>query len=207
VTRVARILDAADALDAAASALRAGLVVVVPTDTVYGVAADPFRPGACDRLFAAKGRPHHVQLPVLVDGPDQAAALAEVGAGARALMARFWPGALTIVLPRRPEVAVDLGDDRSTVGVRCPDHAVPRRLCAEVGPLATTSANRHGGATPATAREVAELLGRAVDVVIDGGPCTGSPSTVVDCTGPELRLLRAGALPLEAVRAELRSCR
>jgi len=202
-----RVLDADEpgALGAAVSALRAGLVVVVPTDTVYGIAADPFRPGANDRLFAAKDRPRHVQLPVLVAGPEQAGELAEVGEGARALMARFWPGALTIVLLRRPGAVVDLGGDDATVGVRCPDHAVPRRLCAEVGPLAATSANRHGGATPATAREVAELLGDTVDVVLDGGPCRGAPSTVVDCTTPEVRLLREGGLPLDAVVAELRS--
>src|SRR4029077_1726034 len=120
--------------------------------TVYGIAADPFRAGASDRLFGAKGRPRAVQLPVLVDGPGQADQLADAGDRGRALMARFWPGALTIVLPRRPGLDLDLGGEASTVGVRCPDHAVARRLCAMVGPLATTSANRHGGDTPATAR-------------------------------------------------------
>jgi L-threonylcarbamoyladenylate synthase len=201
------LLDAAapGALEVAAEALRAGLAVVVPTDTVYGISVDPFRPGASERLFAAKGRPRHVQLPVLVAGAEQADELAEVGDGARALMARFWPGALTIVLTRRAGPALDLGDDGSTVGVRCPDHEVARRLCAEVGPLATTSANRHGGATPATATEVADLLGDAVALVLDAGPCRGAPSTVVDCTSRDVRLLRAGGLPMESVVAELRS--
>ena len=118
-------------------------------------------------------------------------------------MARFWPGALTIVLPARPGLGADLGDDDATIGVRCPDHPVALALCRAVGPLATTSANVHGQPTLTTAAEVAEVFADALPVVLDGGTCTGSPSTVVDCTGFEPRLLREGRVPWSAVLAAL----
>jgi tRNA threonylcarbamoyl adenosine modification protein (Sua5/YciO/YrdC/YwlC family) len=183
-------------LDAAVDALRRGLVVAIPTDTVYGIAVDPFVAGATDRLFEAKHRPKDVRLPVLVDDVAQAERLALVGDRARALMSRFWPGGLTIIVPRRSEVDIVLGNGAGapTVGVRCPDHRVPRTLCAEVGPLATTSANLHGEATPPTADEVQELFGDAVAVVVDGGRCAGEPSTVVDCTGAMPKLVREGTV-------------
>ncbi|MFP5318551.1 MAG: L-threonylcarbamoyladenylate synthase [Acidimicrobiia bacterium] len=192
------------ALVAAAEALRAGLVVGIPTDTVYGLAVDPTVPGATDRLFEAKRRPRAVDLPVLVATPEQALLLATaVPVAATRLMDRFWPGPVTIVLPRAPEFTGDLGEDEATVGVRCPDHPVPRALCAEVGPLATTSANRHGEPTHETAAAVEDDLGDAVAVVLDGGRCTGSPSTVVDCTGVEPRLLREGRVPWPQVLATI----
>jgi tRNA threonylcarbamoyl adenosine modification protein (Sua5/YciO/YrdC/YwlC family) len=183
-------------LDAAVDALRRGLVVAIPTDTVYGIAVDPFVAGATDRLFEAKHRPKDVRLPVLVDDVAQAERLALVDDRARALMARFWPGGLTIIVARRSEVDIVLGNGAGapTVGVRCPDHPVPRTLCAEVGPLATTSANLHGEATPPTADEVQELFGDAVAVVVDGGRCEGEPSTVVDCTGTMPKLVREGTV-------------
>jgi len=170
--------------------------VAIPTDTVYGVAVDPFLPGSTRRLFEAKHRPTDVRLPVLVDDVGQAERLAEVDDRARALMTRFWPGGLTIILPRRSGVDIALGNGAGapTVGVRCPDHAVPRALCADVGPLATTSANLHGEATPATADEVRALFGDAVAVVVDGGRCEGEPSTVVDSTGDRPALVREGAV-------------
>lgn len=202
MTAVLRLGDppSAEALAAAVDALRAGRLIVVPTDTVYGVAADPFAPGATDRIFEAKQRPRDVDLPVLVAHVDQALSLSTaVPDVARDLMARWWPGPLTVVLPRRPGLAADLGDDDATVGVRCPGHPVPRALCLRHGPLATTSANLHGRPTPSTAAEVAEIFADRVDVVLDGGPCAGSPSTVVDCTGAEPKLLREGRLPWDAL--------
>ncbi|HVF14510.1 MAG TPA: L-threonylcarbamoyladenylate synthase [Acidimicrobiales bacterium] len=187
---------APDALERAVDVLTRGLPIALPTDTVYGLAADPFRPGATDRLFELKRRPRNVNLPVLVSDTDQALSLATaVPATATALMARFWPGALTVVLPARAGLAADLGDDDATIGVRCPAHPVPLALCAAVGPLATTSANRHGEDTITTAEEVAAAFGDALVVVLDGGTCTGSPSTVVDCTGLEPKLLREGRVP------------
>jgi tRNA threonylcarbamoyl adenosine modification protein (Sua5/YciO/YrdC/YwlC family) len=195
----------AEALRRAIEALAQGRPIAIPTDTVYGLAADPFLPGAADRLFDAKRRPRDVSLPVLVSSTEQALALATaVPPTAAALMARFWPGALTVVLPARPGLAADLGDDDATVGVRCPAHPVPLALCAVVGPLATTSANRHGEPTLTTAAEVLAAFGDEVPVVLDGGTCAGSPSTVVDCTGIEPRLLRQGRLPWSDLVAALR---
>jgi len=185
-----------DALQRAIEVLAEGRPIGLPTDTVYGLAADPFRPGAADRIFAAKRRPRGIGLPVLVSGTEQALALTgEVPVTASTLMARFWPGALTIVLPVRAGLAADFGGDDGTIGVRCPAHPVPLALCAAVGPLAATSANRHGEPTLTTAAEVIATFGDALGVVLDGGVCTGSPSTVVDCTGVEPKLLRQGRLP------------
>jgi L-threonylcarbamoyladenylate synthase len=211
VDRVA-IVDArgdpppAEAIEAARAVLRAGGIAGVPTDTVYGLAADPFRAGATDRLFKVKRRPRTFELPVLVADIDQALTLAtNVPETAERLMARFWPGALTVVLPRRPDLDADLGSDDATIGVRCPDHPVPLALCRSLGPIATTSANRHGEAPLTTAAELAAELGSSVDLVLDGGPCTGAASTVVDCTGAEPRLLREGRLAWDEIRAAART--
>jgi tRNA threonylcarbamoyl adenosine modification protein (Sua5/YciO/YrdC/YwlC family) len=185
---------------AALEALAEGRIVGIPTDTVYGLAADPFRPGASDRLFEAKRRSRDVDLPVLVASVDQAMSLTTAVPGvAMTLMERFWPGPLTLVLPRRPGLTADLGDDEATIGVRCPDHPVPLALCAKGGPMATTSANLHGQPTSQTAEEVVAVFGDAVPWVLDGGRRAGSPSTVVDCTGTEPRLLREGRIPWEDV--------
>ena len=193
-----------EAVARAVEVLTAGLPIALPTDTVYGLAVDPFLPGASDRVFELKRRPRDENLPVLVASTDQALGLATaVPSSALVLMARFWPGALTIVLPARPGLGADLGDDDATIGVRCPDHPVPLALCRAVGPLATTSANVHGQPTLTTAAEVAEVFADALPVVLDGGTCTGSPSTVVDCTGFEPRLLREGRVPWSAVLSAL----
>ena len=192
------------AIEAAAKALSAGQLVCLPTDTVYGLAADPFHTGAVDRVFAAKRRPRDMELPMLVADVSQALELSvAVPEGARRLMDRFWPGALTVVVPRRPDLDADLGSDDATIGVRCPAHVVPRALCRAIGPIATTSANLSGSPTPATAAEVAELFGDAVAVVLDAGVCAGSPSTVIDCTGAEVKLLREGRVPWSEVQAAL----
>ena len=184
------------AVKQAAEALTAGDIVGVPTDTVYGLAADPFHTGASDRLFALKRRPRSVELPVLVASEEEALTLTiAVPAAARRLMASYWPGALTLVLPRRPDLNADLGNDDATVGLRCPGHPVPLALCNAVGPLATTSANRHGEPPATTAPELASAFGAGVALILDAGVCNGTASTVVDCTGQEPRLLREGQLP------------
>ncbi len=191
----------AAAVAAATRALAEGGIVAIPTDTVYGLAVDPFRAGATDRIFAAKRRPRDVNLPLLVSGVDQALSVSTaVPALALELMARYWPGPLTIVIPAKAGLAADLGDDDVTVGVRAPDHPVPLALCAAVGPLATTSANRHGEPPMTTAAEVDATFGDALPLVLDGGLCAGSPSTVVDCTGEELKLLREGRIPWAELR-------
>jgi tRNA threonylcarbamoyl adenosine modification protein (Sua5/YciO/YrdC/YwlC family) len=191
-------------LAAALEALADGLIIAMPTDTVYGLAADPFRPGATERLFEAKKRSRDVDLPVLVANIEQAMSLATaVPLLASALMKNFWPGPLTLVLPRRPDLVADLGEDEATIGVRCPAHPVPLALCAKAGPLATTSANLHGQPTSQTAQEVVAVFGDTVPVVLDGGTRSGRPSTVVDCTGIEPRLLREGRIPWSSVTAAL----
>jgi L-threonylcarbamoyladenylate synthase len=192
---------------AAADALRDGLVVALPTDTVYGIAALPGVPGATARLFELKGRAADVPLAVLCADARQALGLAErlaVGDEVRRIAERLWPGPLTVVLPRRPGLGYELGRPAHTVGVRCPDHPLVRALAAEVGPIATTSANHHGEATPPTAAGVAATLGAGLALVLDGGPCPGQPSTVVDATGPGWRLLRSGEIALAAVEAAAR---
>jgi L-threonylcarbamoyladenylate synthase len=187
----------ADGLASAAFFLRAGEAVVIPTDTVYGVAVDPTLPGATQALFDLKGRGRSVPIAVLVSDDRQAWSIAGAPPPAAAvdLAAAHWPGPLTVVVPRSPTWPADLGDETATVGLRCPGHEWVRSLCAEVGPLATTSANRHGEPTPPTAREVAGLFGAGVGLVIDGGALDGLASTVVDCTVEPPRVIREGALP------------
>ena len=192
-----------DDLEQAVRALRAGEAIVVPTDTLYGLAALPTVPGAVDRLFSLKGRPADTPIAVLVAGIEQVEALADLSGAARRLADAFWPGPLTMVLPRRAGVDLPLGEPHATIGVRWPDHPVIAALAEAVGPLATTSANRTGEPTPATAGEAAASLVGDVAVVLDGGACAGTASTVVDLTGPDLRVLREGAITESALRATL----
>jgi L-threonylcarbamoyladenylate synthase len=194
----------AKVIAAAVEALSGGDIIGVPTDTVYGLAADPFHTGAVDRLFRVKGRPRAVELPVLVADIDQALSLATaVPESAILLMGKFWPGPLTLVLPRLQGLEADLGEDEATIGVRCPAHPVPRAICQEIGAIATTSANRHGE-PPITRGDVLyEQLGAEVAVILDAGICDGTPSTVLDCTGEEPRVLRHGALSEATIREYL----
>ena len=174
-------------------ALRAGRPVVLPTETVYGVAALPGDLGAVEELFERKGRPGERLLAVLVADLAVARRIAVVDAMFETLAASFWPGPLTIVAQRLPDIDLHLGDGSSTVGVRCPDHDLVRAILAEVGPMATTSANRSGEPTPSTAVEAADALGGDL-LVLDGGRCAGSPSTVVDLTTDPARVLRPGVV-------------
>jgi tRNA threonylcarbamoyl adenosine modification protein (Sua5/YciO/YrdC/YwlC family) len=191
----------AEAREAAHKALASGLIVALPTDTVYVLAVDPFVPGASDRLFELVGRSREQDLPVLVMSVWQALNLAtSVPDAARRVMERCWPGPLTVVLPRDPEVAADLGDDDLTVGVRMPDHPVPLQLCRDVGPLAVATLSAQGDPDFETAAEVAEeFTDDDVPVVLDGGRCTGLPASVVDATGEDLHLIREGRLPWAAI--------
>lgn len=187
-----------------ATVLRRGEAIVLPTDTVYGLACLPTVPGATDRLFALKGRGADVPVAVLCADADQALALADparVGPEVRRIAERLWPGPLTLVLPRRPGLDLALGSPATTIGVRCPDHPLVRALAGEVGPLATTSANRHGEPTPATAGAAAAGFGDGVALVVDGGRCAGAPSTVVDATSAGWRILREGTVRLGDVEA------
>ena len=190
-----------DLVDRLARALLAGEPVVVPTDTVYGVAAVPTVSHATDRLYALKDRRPDVPLAVLIGDPDDAWTLAvEVSPRARELAGRFWPGPLTLVLRRDPGLAGwELGGDPATIGVRCPDSPLVRAVARRVGPIATTSANRHGHPTPVDAVDAAAALLGPVGVVADTGPCDGVASTVVDLTVEPPRVLRLGALTAAAL--------
>jgi L-threonylcarbamoyladenylate synthase len=181
----------------AAAALRAGEVIVLPTETVYGLAALPGVRGATKRLFALKGRSADVPLAVLCADVGQALSLAErPSARVREVAERCWPGPLTLVLTRRAGLGYELGDPPTTIGVRCPDHPLVQAIAREVGPLATTSANRHGEPTPADAAGVEAVFGDEVGLVLDGGRCAGVPSTVIDATGNDWTVLRRGELSI-----------
>ena len=194
----------AEGREAAQKALATGLIVAIPTDTVYVLAVDPFVPGASDRLFELVERPREQDLPVLVASVWQALKLATaVPEASRRLMERCWPGPLTLVLPRDGEVAADLGDDDLTIGVRMSAHPVPLLLCRDVGPLAVATLGAFGEPDFETADEVADEFGDDVPVVLDGGPCTGLPSTVVDGTGEDPLLIREGRLPWAAILEDI----
>lgn len=196
------LLGREQGLRAAVSALRSGRLVVLPTDTVYGVAADAFTPRAVAALLAAKGRGPAVPVPVLVASIRMLEGIASdlTGAG-RALVDAFWPGPLTLVVRHPPHLAWDLGDTRGTVAVRMPLQELALELIAETGPLAVSSANRTGAPPATTAEQALAALAEAVDVYLDAGPAArGVPSTIVDLTGPSPRILRVGALPVSRVR-------
>lgn len=202
-SRPPRILPDGDAArDEAVRLLRGGGIVAVPTDTVYGIAADMALPDAIERLFAAKRRPPGKAVAVLLAEAAQAEALGVVGPAARVLGERFWPGGLTLVLPVRPDARLPrvLAGGAPTIGVRVPDHPAPRALAAALGPLPTTSANVSGEVDARDAREIGDRLGEALALVIDGGPIRGGPaSTVVDCTGARPVIRRVGAIAAEEI--------
>jgi L-threonylcarbamoyladenylate synthase len=201
--RLPRILPDGDAARAeAVGLLRAGGIVAVPTDTVYGIAADMALPDAIERLFAAKRRPPEKAVAVLLADAAQAEALGVVGPAARVLGDRFWPGGLTLVLTVRPDARLPrvLADGAPTIGVRVPDHPAPRALAAVLGPLPTTSANVSGEPDARDAQEIAARMGGALALVIDGGPIHGGPaSTVVDCSGKRPVIRRVGAIPEDEI--------
>lgn len=184
-----------------ATLLSEGGVVVLPTDTVYGLAALPTDPVAIARLFDLKGRSATTPLAVLGAEVDQLMELVEPSAAADvgAVAARFWPGPLTLVLPRRAGVDLHLGQPDDTIGVRLPAHDLVRRVARLVGPIAATSANRHGQPPATTAAAAADALGAGVSLVIDGGPRPVTASTVVDATTRPWRALREGPIPAAAV--------
>ncbi|MCW2598587.1 MAG: threonylcarbamoyl-AMP synthase [Frankiales bacterium] len=192
-------------IDAAVTALRRGELVVLPTDTVYGLAADAFNPAAVARLLEAKGRGRDMPTPVLVPELRTLEGLVDdVPPAARELVEVFWPGGLTLVMRHAATLAWDLGDTKGTVAVRMPLDPIALSVLAQTGPLAVSSANRSGLAPPTDAAEAARQLGTAVEVYLDGGG-TGAPvsSTIVDLTGQVPTVLRAGAVSLEELREVL----
>ncbi|HUR50916.1 MAG TPA: L-threonylcarbamoyladenylate synthase [Mycobacteriales bacterium] len=188
---------------AAVEALQRGELAVLPTDTVYGVAADAFNPLAVGRLLEAKGRGRDMPTPVLVPSARTLEGLADVvPQAARDLVEAYWPGALTIVIEHAATLAWDLGDTKGTVAVRMPLDRVALAVLERTGPLAVSSANRSGLPPAVEAAEAAAQLGTAVDVYLDGGPAGDPvPSTIVDLTGEVPKVLRLGALSLEELRS------
>ena len=188
-----------EAIAAATRAVQQGDLVVIPTDTVYGIGADAFDADAVKALLEAKGRGREMPPPVLVSAATTLDALAtEVPDYARALVEEFWPGPLTLVCRQQPSLQWDLGETRGTVAVRMPDHAVALAVLERTGPLAVSSANRTGMAPALDAEEALEMLGESVAVVVDAGQVPGGEaSTILDVTADRPRLLRRGALALE----------
>lgn len=188
-------------LERAAELLRAGQLVAFPTDTVYGVGAPVFQPEAVAAIYIAKERPPDKAIPVLVaDEADVLNVALPLPESARRLAA-LWPGALTLVLPKRPEIPPIVSSD-ATVAVRIPDLDLARALLRLTGPLAATSANRSGQPSPVTAADVLAQLDGRIAAVLDGGPCPGGvPSTVVNCCVEPPVILRQGGLPLAPLRA------
>ncbi len=199
----------------ARGAIGRGELVVIPTDTVYGVAADAFSPAAVQRLLDAKGRGRQSPPPVLVPGIPTLAALAEsVPAEVEALVAAFWPGGLTIVLPAAPSLVWDLGETRGTVALRMPQDRIALEILSETGPLAVSSANLTGRPAARTAAEAEAMLGDSIAVYLDGGEAgtayeridgKDSSSTIVDATAlasgsGKLRILRHGVITAEQLR-------
>lgn len=184
------------ALAAAGLAVQRGRLVVLPTDTVYGVGADAFDPDAVDRLLSAKGRGREMPPPVLVSSATTLDALAtRLPDYVRGLVDEFWPGPLTIVCHQQPSLQWDLGETRGTVAIRMPDHQLARDLLDRTGPLAVSSANLTGMTAAVDADAAMEMLGDAVEVVIDDGASPGSvASTIIDATTDRPRLLRLGAI-------------
>ncbi|MGW6131788.1 L-threonylcarbamoyladenylate synthase [Cellulomonas sp. NPDC055163] len=204
-----RIKDATDpatwgpSLDAAVEALGRGDLVVLPTDTVYGIAADAFDPAAVQALLDAKGRGRQMPPPVLMPDLRTLDGLATaVPDAARALAEAFWPGGLTLIVRAQPSLAWDLGETHGTVALRVPDHPVALELLRRTGPLAVSSANRTGKPAGTDVREAYRQLGARVPVFLDGGEAPGGvSSTIVDATGDVLRVVREGAIGLEELRA------
>lgn len=190
------------AIDEAVNALGRGGVIVLPTDTVYGIGADAFNPDAVNALLAAKGRGRQMPPPVLVGHPGTLDALAvEISDDARALAEKFWPGGLTIIFKSQPSLAWDLGETNGTVALRMPDHPTALALLKRTGPLAVSSANKTGQPAAFTAREAFVQLQDSVALYLDGGQVPGGvASTIVDATGDNLRVVRQGALSLEELR-------
>ena len=193
------------AIGAASLAVQRGQLVVLPTDTVYGVAADAFDPAAVKSLLQAKGRGREMPPPVLVSAAATIDALAvNVPAYARTLVERFWPGPLTLVCHQQTSLQWDLGDTRGTVAIRMPDHDIAREILERTGPLAVSSANTTGSPAATDADEAERMLGEEVAVIIDAGTAGGGEaSTIIDVTGERGRVLRRGALALDVLNAAL----
>jgi L-threonylcarbamoyladenylate synthase len=199
---ITEIIPANDAraIPRALEILRTGGLVAFPTDTVYGLGSLAFNQTAIESIYLAKDRPLEKAIPILIADADDLDRVADaVPARARRLAARFWPGPLTLILPKRADLPAAVSAT-ATVGVRVPDHEVARALLRAAGPMAVSSANRSGQASPRTVREVIRQLNGRIPLVLDGGETRGGvPSTVVDVSGAQPVILRAGPVTLEQI--------
>lgn len=199
-------IRAADALARAVEALRRGEVIAFPTDTIYGLGAHALLPQAVACLYAVKGRPSSLAIPLLLaDAEAMETVCTDVPPLAWRLAERFWPGGLSLVLHRAPLIPRVVAAGGDTVAVRVPDHAWVRELCRRLGaPLAATSANLHGGPDPVSAGDVEAALGERVPLILDGGPCpSGQASTVLDLTVSPPAILRSGPVAAGQLAAML----
>jgi tRNA threonylcarbamoyl adenosine modification protein (Sua5/YciO/YrdC/YwlC family) len=194
-----------DPIEETASAALSGNLIVLPTDTVYGIGTRPDDPAATGRLFLAKHRGRDLQLPVLVATEAAAQEVGRLDERARSLAGRFWPGPLSLVVPRAEgSRGWDLGGDDATIALRVPHHPLALAVLARTGPLAVTSANLSGHPTPSTADELLSVFGGTVAVYLcEERPAPGRPSTVVDLTGRVPRVIRAGAVGARALAEAL----
>ena len=191
-------VDAPNALTSAMEVLLSGGLVAFPTDTVYGVGAPAFDERAVHSIYTAKQRPVEKAIPVLIgDTNDLSRVADQIPISAARLTARFWPGPLTVLVPKKPSLP-DVVSATATVGVRVPDHEVARALLRLAGPMAVTSANISSQPSPSTAEEVLAQLGGRIAMILDGGRTPGGiPSTLVDCTGDQIQILRDGPISME----------
>lgn len=191
------------ALDELAGVLGGGGVVGVPTDTVYGIACRPDDPAALARVYMVKRRPEGMEVGLLAASAAQLEAVVEMPPVARRLASAFWPGGLSLVLRAVPGSGLAVPRAGATLMVRVPGHPLLRELLERTGPLAVTSANRHGEPACATAGEVSERLGGELDAVLDGGRGDGRGSTIIDCTEDPPRVLRPGPVSFDQLRPHL----
>ena len=197
-------IDDPQAIPTAIQVLQDGGTIVFPTDTIYGIAADAFNPHSLNKLYEIKARPEEKALPVLIGEISQLEDLVlYVSDTVLQIAEAFWPGALTLILPKGPDIPSELSP-YPTIGVRMPNLDFTLRLLRETGPLATTSANRSGGPNPTTVQDVRIQLGEQPDLILDGGPTPGPiASTVLDLSSPEIKVLRQGPITLEDIISHL----
>jgi len=186
------------AIPTAKRVIREHGIIVFPTDTIYGIAADAFSTIGISKIYQVKQRPKDKALPVLIGDLKQLDSLIlPISQKANRIATAFWPGPLTLIMPKGPKVPLEL-TPYPTIGIRMPDLTFTLQLLVETGPLATTSANLSGGSNPITVQDVIDQLGGQIDLILDGGPTPGSTaSTVVDVTGPEIKILRQGPIKKE----------
>ena len=198
------LADHIESIRRALRVLRKGGLVAFPTDTVYGLGALAFDGKAVESIYPTKDRPIEKAIPILIgDDKDLGKLSDDISEDVRRLVSRFWPGPLTVIVPKMPTLP-DSVSATTTVGVRVPDHPVSRNLLRNTGPMAVTSANISGQASPSTAHEVFDQLNGRIELIIDGGSTPGGiPSTLVDCTGSEIKILREGPISLEQILAVL----